>query len=312
MITTLSSFLTVGTQVAILFILVGVGFLLGKLKKIDEHTSLGLTDLVIYVISPAMQVVAFQRPLEEKTLHLFGVQILLAAAVQILVILLILPAVRSKDARRRRTLQFSASFSNCGFMAFPLQTSLLGSIGIFYGSAYSVVFAVLVWTFGVYLLTGDKRQLNWKPLLLNPGIIGSAVALTLYLGKITLPPILFRPLELLSYLNTPLPMLILGYQLSQADLRSAFRGWDTWCSAGMRLIVSPLCAIALCWLFHVDKTVAMATVIAASAPPAMLLSMFSAKFGGDTSLSSSVVSFHTLLSALTMPLMLALAQMILR
>ena len=48
-------------------------------------------------------------------------------------------------------------------------------------------------------------------------------------------------------------------------------------------------------------------LIAASAPPAALLSMFSAKFGCDTALSSSVVSVQTAFSALTMPIMVGLA-----
>ncbi len=308
----LSSFIAVGTQVAILFILIGIGFLLGKTGKMDDQASLGMSNLVVYVVMPAMQIVAFQRPVESQTLHNFFMVLLVAAVVQIIGLFLAHAMVRSRDEQRCRTLRFSASFSNCGFMALPLQLALLGSIGVFYGSAYSMVFTLLAWTYGIYLLTGDKQQLTWKNLLLNPGIISALLALVLYLGQVTLPEILLKPLEHMSHLNTPLPMVIVGYQLSKADFRAAVRGWDAWLAAVTRLLLSPLIAIALCLLLHVEREVALVVVIAASAPPASLLGILSAKFGRSTELSSSVLSLHTLLSILTMPIMVGLAQTLYR
>ncbi len=304
----LSSFLTVGTQVVILFILIGVGFVLGKIGKIDDRASLGMSNLMIYVVMPSMQIVAYQRPLESESLRNFSLVLLIAAVVQSIGILISRILIHSGDTERQRTLQFSASFSNCSFMAFPLQIALFGSLGVFYGSAYSMVFTLLAWTYGIYLLTGDKSQLRWKSLLLNPGLIGSLIALTFYLGQITLPEIIFKPLEYLSHLNTPLPMIIVGYQLSKADFRAVIRGVDIWLAATLRLILSPLVAIAVCLLLHVSSDVAIIVVIAASAPPASLLGILSAKFNRDTNLPSSIVSFHTLLSILTMPLMVSLAQ----
>ena len=53
---------------------------------------------------------------------------------------------------------------------------------------------------------------------------------------------------------------------------------------------------------------ALVTVIAASTPPAALLSMFAQKFGGDTKLASSVVSVYTAFSVLTIPPVVGLAQ----
>ena len=69
---------------------------------------------------------------------------------------------------------------------------------------------------------------------------------------------------------------------------------------------------AFCLMAHPASRWLLAAIlvllIAASAPPAALLSMFSAKFGCDTSLASSLVSVQTAISALTMPVMVGLAQ----
>ena len=77
----IASFLTVGQQVLILFALMAVGFVLGKTGRMDDRGSLTMTNLVIYAVSPAMMVVAFQREKNGTDLHNFMVCLLLAVAV---------------------------------------------------------------------------------------------------------------------------------------------------------------------------------------------------------------------------------------
>ena len=160
----IGSFLTVGEQVLILFALMAVGFALGKAKLMGDKGSLAMTNLVMYAVSPAMMVVAFQREKDTADLHNFLVCLLLAAAVHAVSILLAYAALRGKDGTCG-VLRFGAVFSNCGFMGYPLMTALLGSIGVFYGSAYVVVFTVLTWTMGVYMITHDTSKLRLKSIL---------------------------------------------------------------------------------------------------------------------------------------------------
>ena len=89
--------------------------------------------------------------------------------------------VRDRDPMRKSFFRFSAIFSNCGFMAVPLQTAILGSLGVFYGSAYLLVFTVLTWTLGIQLVKGGKMAFSWRTLLMNPGVIGVVIAMVLYL-----------------------------------------------------------------------------------------------------------------------------------
>ena len=67
----LESIWTVGEQVLILFILSGVGFVLGKAKMIGDKFSRDACQLVMYVVSPCMMVVAFQRSFEKDVFHNF-------------------------------------------------------------------------------------------------------------------------------------------------------------------------------------------------------------------------------------------------
>lgn len=304
------SFLTVGQQVLVLFALMAVGFVLGKVHLLEDRGSLAMTNLVMYAVSPAMMVVAFQRERNNADLRNFLVCLLLAAVVHLMSILLARLILRGRDDAVG-VLRFGVVFSNCGFMGYPLMTALLGSIGVFYGSAYVVVFTVLAWTMGIYMLTHNAKQLRLRAIVLNPGVLSVAAAMVLYLLSVQLPEVVMTPLNHLANMNTPLPTIVVGYQLSHANFRQVFADRRAWIALALRQLLLPLLTVALCCLTHVDSTVALVTVIAASTPPAALLSMFSQKFGCDTRLASSMVSVFTAISVLTIPPVVGLAQYLL-
>ena len=302
-----SSFITIGEQVLILFLLIGVGFVLGKLRLMDDRFSRTLSNVTLLLVVPCITIVSFQRPLDQESLSQFSTVLLISIALHAINAALAFCCMRKKDAFRP-ILQFGVIFSNCAFMAYPLQQALLGSIGVFYGSAYVAVFNILMWSYGVYLMTGDRSRLKLRPMLLTPNILGVLIGLVLYLLQITLPPIIFKPMEFIASLATPLPMLVIGYQLYRTDLRRVLKSVNTWLSLVMRLVVMPLLMLGICLLLGTDKAVTIALVVASSAPAAAMLSMFATYFDKNTELSSSLVSAHTLFAAITMPLVVGLAQ----
>ena len=303
----LESFLLVGQQVLQLFLLVAVGFVLGRIGKLNETSTRGISNLVMYVVAPAMLVVAFQRPLESESLHNFLIGIPVSIALYLINILAAHLLVRDRNGQRQSILRFATVLSNCGYMAFPLQTALLGTIGVFYGSPFVLIFNIVGWTYGVRLIGGRQQKLSARTVLLNPGVIGVTLAVSLYLLQISLPEILLTPVTWLSQLNTPLPMIVVGFQLSHTHLRATLRGASSWVCMALRLVVLPAAALALCLVLRLDHALTVALVAGAAAPAAALLSMLTAKFEGDTPLAASVVSVQTLVSALTMPILVGLA-----
>ena len=309
----IDSFLTTAQQVLMLFMLIGVGFLMGKLKLLNTQGSLCLSNLMLYVVVPCLVVSSFQRPLETGHLQNFGLTMLLSLVIHIAMMGISAIALRRVAKDRRTVLCLCAVMANCGFMAFPLQSALFGPIGIFYGSAYMVIFNICTWTYALYMAAGgDRSVLKLKTVLLNPTIITLVAAMILYLTEITLPDIVMTPINYIASLNTPVPMFIIGFHLSQADLKAALRGQGTLLSMALRLIVSPLLAIGLCLLLGLDSMVSTIVVIAAATPAAAVVTMLVSKFGKNAPMASSLVSAHTLCSAFTIPLMVALAQLLIK
>ncbi len=306
----LENFIMIAQQVLVLFILIGVGFACGKKGILTDESSKKITDIVLYVVTPCVMISAFQR---EFSMHLLGNILItaLCATASIAATVFIAKLIfHDKNTARKKVLQFSAIFSNCGFMSLPLQKAILGDDGWFYGSIFVAVFNVIVWSYGLVMMSGDKKQMSVKKLAFNPGIVGVLIALIIFVLRIKLPYIISQPIDYLAALNTPLPMLIIGFYLSQADLKKAFTDAGAYLAMAVRLAVVPLLSMFVMHLLNVDPTIMIACVIASSAPTAATTTMFAAKYGRDVELSVSIVASTTLVSIISMPLIVALAQSI--
>ncbi|NLB68135.1 MAG: hypothetical protein GX804_00375 [Lentisphaerae bacterium] len=158
----LESFLVVGQQVAVLFILVFTGYLCAKSGFFSHTTVMGLTNLIMYVVTPCIIILSFQREFDAGMLGALGVASLIAAGFHLLGILLAHSLIRDKVARRRRVLRFGVVFSNAGTMSLPLQQAILGLDGVFYGAAVIAVFNLVLWTYGLVLMSGDTKKNEFR------------------------------------------------------------------------------------------------------------------------------------------------------
>lgn len=300
----------IAQQVLVLFVLIGVGFACGKKGILTDISSKKITDIVLYVVTPCVMISAFQREFSVELLGNILITVVCATAIIFATVFISKLIFRDKNEARKRVLQFSTIFSNCGFMSLPLQKAILGNDGWFYGSIFVAVFNVIVWSYGLVMMSGDKKQLSIRKIAFNPGIAGVLLALILFVLRIHLPYIIIQPVEYLAALNTPLPMLIIGFYLSQADLKKAFTDAGAYLAMAVRLAAVPLLAMVVMWALNVDKTIMIACVIASAAPTAATTTMFAAKFNRDVELSVSVVASTTLVSIVSMPLVVALAESI--
>lgn len=305
----LSNFLTVGQQVIVLFILIGVGFVCAKTKIVGENAVKGMTNLALYFATPCVIISSFQNcKFNNEMLFNLLIMVLVVFCIHIGSIFISTLLFRDKDISRRAVFKVATIFSNCGFMSLPLQKAILGNDGVFYGAIYVAIFNIFVWTYGLVTMSEDKKDLSAKKLITNPGIVGVVIAVLLWVLNIHLPEILSSPVEYLGALNTPVPMIIIGCQLANANLKKAFTDKYSYLSISLRLIVIPIASLFILYLCGIRGSMLVATVIAASAPAAATTTMFSTKYSRDVSLSVGLVSATTLISIVTMPLIVAFAQ----
>ena len=301
-------FLNVLTQVIILLLLILIGVILAKGKILTNSGVKSMTDMVLYTVTPCVIIKSFIREYDPSTLKKLLISFLIALFAQIGFIIFSHLILHDKDKKKERVLRYGTVFSNCGFMSIPLQQAILKDDGVFYATSYIAIFQLLVWSYGIITISGDKKYLSPKKLLLNPGIIGLSIGLIIFLCSIPIPKIISEPITYMSSLNTPLPMIIIGFHLANSSLLDGLKNLKCILAISLRLIILPLIALGVMYLLSIRGDMLVSSVISCCAPVAAITSMFSAKFNQDTSLSVNFVSLSTILSLVTMPLLITLAQ----
>lgn len=304
----MNSFLTVGEQVLILFLLMVVGFVCNKAKILSKEANKRISDLVVILVAPCVIIQSFERDYDAKLLWGIGISVIIAAVIHILMIAISHFVFAKESDIQRRVLRFGAVFSNAGFVALPLQSALLGAEGTLYGASYLVVFNIVLWSYGIYEMSGDKANITAGKIILSPGIVSVTVGIILFLFSVKLPNAVNSAIGYIAALNVPLPMIIVGYYIAETNIFDALKDLKCVKCMFMRLIVFPFLSFLVLYLCGVRGIMLSAAVIATSAPVGATTTMFSERFGADTSLSAKLVSVSTLISTVTMPVIIGLAQ----
>ena len=302
----LSNLMTVGTQVLMLFAMIAIGFVLNKTKLVTEAGVSGMTNTLLWAVTPCLIIETFSRSFDRQlalSLGMFALASLLGTA---------LAAVLSTVLFRRfgkdsAIMTFAGTFSNCGFMGLPLAQALFGAEGVMFASIFVVVFYVTQWTYGYIVLSGGR--VNVKRMLFNPGVLGLAIGLPLFFLPVTLPDPVMQVVNSISGINTPLAMIVIGCHLANTDLLRAFGDKRVYAVCGVRLLLAPALSVVLTWLLPIPYLGAVACsvlCIELAAPCAATSVLIGTMCGHDAELPSRCVAVSTLLSVATLPLAAAL------
>lgn len=298
---------TVGIQVLILFIMIGVGFVISKAGLLKADGAAQMTNTLLYIVTPCVILHSFESmDFSKKTAGELTVAAVCAIATHIIGFGISYLLFRKNEKKKRALLVCSTGLSNCGFMGVPMAEALLGGHGVFLVSVYIAVFNVFVWTLSYAMFSSGKFDL--KKAFINPGVIGIILGLIIFFARLELPGVIAAPIGYMSALNTPLAMIVIGYYLSSSPLKIKKSDAEMLVSIALRLIAVPLICLAIFRLCGVRGELLTACIIPASAPSAAIVMMFAAKFGADTKLASKGMSYAHILAIITMPLVLTVCQ----
>ncbi len=335
------SFLDVLLTVASLVILAVPGYLLAKTKIFNKDADKALSGLVLYGCQPMLMFVGFQKTNFNSSI---AINMLIVAGIALFVHLAMIGimflAIRKKRAvsegesfdnenAKRNCVRFASVFSNCGYMGVPFLTALFTGSGfegeiLIYGSIVIAIFNLLNWSLGVYMMTGDKKDMSIKKALLNPTIIGIFVGLILFFS-VQVPlvniaeqgSILDQILEkfmgacnFLANMVTPLSMIVIGVRLANVNFKKLFLDKWAYVSSGFKLIGMSLIALFSVAFLPIALTVKYAIFFLLSMPSATATVLFAVRFGGDGDSASVFVLLSTILSIITIPLMFLLFKIV--
>ena len=290
----------VAGNVLTLFLLMAAGFILARIGWLGEQTLDQMSKLLLYVVTPAIMIDTFQS--REPTPEVLNELLVTGAAlVGLYVVLWLLIAPWYRKQKERGVLRFGSIYGNAGFMGVPLIQTVLGEAGMLTTVIHLAIFNIATWTHGIYLM-GGRSQFSLKKLVLNPGVLGFALALALFLLRVPLPSPVTKTISYLASLNTPVAMLVIGAQMAAVDWKSLFGDWRLFAVSGVKLLLMPALALALLLPLHLPEMTFRATVILMGCPVAGVTSLFCQTYAEDKSLGARLVTVSTALCILTLPL----------
>ncbi len=298
------------SQIISLFIIMLIGYIMGKRGVIDDYAKTRFTRLVINISLPAQILKAFVSNQgivsNSEVLLVFGITILAYAFYAIFGVLfnVILRVPKGK----RGVYLFMMMFGNVAFMGFPLIEAIYGEEALIYAVIFNVIFNVLVYSLGIIMVGKREDGIKFDPKkLFNMPLISASLSIVLYFAKVQIPNVVMDSLNFLGNVTTPVAMLILGATIAAMPIRELFDEWRIYIFTGVKLLLMPILMVLFMQYLPISSDVIRGTVIVLSATPvATNATMLAIEYDGDMALTSKGIFFTTLLCMLTIPLVQAL------
>ncbi|SHO47556.1 AEC family transporter [Anaerocolumna xylanovorans] len=294
-------------QILIMFLLMGVGFLLYKNKKISMQGNKELGTLLLYIILPASIIKSYITDFTRE--KLIGLLLSLLMAVIALAISILLS--KAVFGNKYRVEHFGAAFSNAGFIGIPLVKAAVGEQGIFYLAAFVALVNILQWTYGVAVMSGSREAISLKKLVTNPIVIALGIGLVFFFLPIKVPAILSDTLSMVAAMTAPVAMITLGVYLGQMEGKELFQGREAYLCTLFRLVAIPLVTFAVLSLFPKEFfDIKLAVLTAAAAPVGSNVAIFAQLNGLKYTDAVKSVALSTIFSIVTIPVILGMAAMV--
>ena len=316
----MDAFLSMLSSVAIFVALAVPGYLLVKTKTLKVEQSLPLSKLLMWVGMPFL-ILSSTLGLDLKdTKLLTGMGLSMAITLGYVAVWFFITALLTKkegEIKKQGMVRFAMMFSNNGFLGLPLAAAVLGegTASYSYLVISNVLTNLLMYTIGVYFISGEKKNMSLKKVILNPVFISFIIGIVLNLLNVVdfVPQILVYSNHLKGIV-TPVSMVVLGMKMGGVKMSSLFTNVKTYSISLCKLILVPVGAVAIAYFLGewsgVGIALAFAMLIAFGTPTAGLASTFADAYDGDTEGAAVYTLGTTILSVAALPVLYWLLSMI--
>ncbi|MDQ7984683.1 AEC family transporter [Pseudomonas sp. G34] len=295
-----------------IFLLIGLGYLAAMGGLLNREQVRGIGAFVITFAMPALLIKTLgTAPIQQTLLpgyllaYAFGSLAAFAAAFSVS------RWLRGDNLSGSAINAMGMSVSNSGFVGYPLVAAAIGSPAVLGMAMGMLVENLLMIPLALVLAEAGKQQgggglsvlgVIFGRLLKNPVIIGILIGLGVSLLGIEIPPLLFKPIDMLAGVSAPLALFVIGAGLFGMKARGVWVD-AAWIASG-KLIVHPLAVLCAFLLVPgIDPVMKAVGVLFACSPMMSIFPILGQRFGLEdrcsaTLLVATVLSFFTISLAL--------------
>lgn len=190
-----------------LLVVLLIGYLSEKIGFINKDFTQTLSRFTMCVAQPCLLFSSVAGAAYSKSLIKQGGLVLLLAfgAHAVMAIMAKGAALVYPDREERKISEFSLLFVNCAFVGYPLLDAAFGEIGLFRGAFWVTAFNLIIWTWGIFLLSRGRTDIPFslRRVILNYGTVPCLLGLLVYLLRIPIPSVVLDGMEAVGGLCTP-------------------------------------------------------------------------------------------------------------
>ena len=141
-------------QMIVMFLMMAVGYLCYRKQILTEEVSRKVSAIVVNVANPCMilsSALTDQQMQGKELVQTLAIVVMMY--VFLLVVAQLLPRILRTQKESRGAYAAMTVFANIGFMGFPVLAAMYGNGALLYGAVFQIPFNILIYTYGVAVLT---------------------------------------------------------------------------------------------------------------------------------------------------------------
>lgn len=289
---------------AVLFLLMAAGFIIGKAKLLTVEGNKLFSKFIIYVALPCTilsSVVENEADITAFDTVYFLLMTLLTFAIAFAIALPVVYLLGKKKTDRG-LLSFMSVFSNCGFMGFPITIAVLGVSSAFYVALFNIPFTILLFSVGIVMISGKREKFDLKRFI-NPTLVAAFIAIPIALADISFPYVIRETLKITGATTAPIAMIVVGSALAYVPLKSVFSDWRILPVTFLKLIAVPFITWLILRQIITNELMLGVLVVISAMPTGAMSPMLAIEYGGNEHLASIGIFLTTLLCGVTVPML---------
>ncbi len=279
------------------FIVIVVGFVLGKIKRLDMSA---VVEVLFWIGIPALAFTAMTT----KQIALVQASKVWASALLIMAGTGAVAWIVFKLARMKHSgLYVPIIILNAVNIPFPVMQLAYGQEGLQNATLFYIPVTLLSFSAGVMILSRSNWKDGLKETAKVPALYGAVLGLAVNLLRIKVPDLVLQPLNTIGAMVIPLTLLVLGHRLSSVKITD-FPA--TMLASFMRVGVGLAMGLVAVSIFGLTGVPRSAVILDSAMPSAANTSILAMKYHNETELVASVVFVTTVASLLIIPALLYL------
>lgn len=320
-----------------------LGFYLRKKEIINNQAAKMLTKIVLTVALPPLAFTSFMKDLNHEQLKQ-GMNILIWGFALYIILIPITKLMFAKvKGDKQDVYRILTIFGSTTFFGTPIVQAVYGSAGVMFANIFNIPYRVFLYSYAYIKMSGtkmDKENLkkNMKEVFLNPIILATFAGLLIWVFQDYMPqvmvgageeaksyaflridqtlPWVYKPLDYLKSLASPLAWLAIGATLAEVPFKEALAQKDAWGYSLIKVFLIPVINVALLVVLSATGILPVAfegmatTVIMMAAPTATVAAAYAISFDREKLFTSNCSLLSTVVAVAATPVWLVTLELI--